>query len=116
MIVKASPPQMTPEQFEELRDAQGLELVDGIVKEKNMGTENGAIHMRIGYHLNAAVLPTNLGFVLDDDGMFRCFPKKPNDVRKPDVSFILRERLKDGLVPRGICTERPHLAVEVVSP
>lgn len=116
MIVKAYPPRMTPEQFEELPDARGLELIDGIVTEKNVGTENGAIHMRIGYHLNAVALPGKLGAVLDDDAMYQCFPSNPKQVRKPDVSFLLQARLPDGRLPRGICKVRPDLAVEVVSP
>jgi Uma2 family endonuclease len=116
MIVKAYPPRMTPEQFEELPDSQGLELLDGIVQEKKMGTENGAIQWRIGYYLGLVVIPARLGEVLDAEAMYQCFPKRPRSVRKPDISFILRERLPGGRVPRGICKVRPDLAVEVVSP
>lgn len=116
MIVKADPPRMTPEQFEELSDAKGLELIDGIVKEKNMGSENGAIQTLISHYLNLVVLPAKLGRVLDTEGMYQCFPKRPKSVRKPDVSFVLQERLPEGRVPRGICRFRPDLAVEVISP
>ena len=116
MIVKAYPPRMTPEQFEELSDTQGLELIDGIVMEKNMGAENGGIQSRINYYLNAVVLPARLGEVLDSETMYRCFPSKTKQVRKPDVSFILLDRLPNGRLPRGICYVRPDLAVEVVSP
>ena len=116
MILKAYPPRMTPEQFEELRDSRGLELIDGIVQEKNMGTENGAIQSRIGYYLSLVVLPARLGEVLGTDGMYQCFPSRPKQIRKPDVSFVLQARLPDGRVPRGICKFRPDLAVEVVSP
>jgi Uma2 family endonuclease len=116
MIVKAYPPRMTPEQFEELPDSQGLELIDGIVQEKKMGTENGAIQWRIGYYLGLVVVPAKLGEVLDSEAMYQCFSKRPKSVRKPDVSFILQERLPGGRVPRGICKVRPDLAVEVVSP
>jgi Uma2 family endonuclease len=116
MIVKAYPPRMTPEQFEELSDAQGLELIDGIVKEKNMGSENGAIQTLISHYLNVVVLPAKLGRVLDAEGMYQCFPRRPKSVRKPDVSFIRQDRLPDGRVPRGICKFGPDLAVEVVSP
>ena len=116
MIVKAYPPCMTPEQFEELPDSQGLELIDGIVQEKKMGTENGAIQSRLHYHLNAIVLPAKLGVVLDAEGMYQCFPKRRKTVRKPDISFILQDRLPGGRVPVGVCKFRPDLAVEVVSP
>jgi Uma2 family endonuclease len=116
MILKAYPPRMTPEQFEEWSDSRGFELIDGIVKEKNMGTENAAIQTRISYYLNLIVIPGKLGEVIDSEAMYHCFPSRPKQVRKPDVSFILRERLPDGLVPRGMCKVRPDLAVEVVSP
>lgn len=116
MIVKAYPPRMTPEQFEELPDSKGLELIEGVVTEKHVGAENAGIQMRIGYHLNAVVLPGKLGEVLDAEAMYQCFPSKADQVRKPDVSFILQSRLPDGLVPRGMCKFRPDLAVEVVSP
>ncbi len=116
MILKAYPPRMTPEQFEELSDSQGLELIDGIVQEKKMGSENGSIQTLISYYLNLVVVPGKLGRVLDSEGMYHCFPSRPKQVRKPDVSFILQARLPDGRVPRGICQVRPDLAVEVVSP
>jgi Uma2 family endonuclease len=116
MIVKAYPPRMTPEQFEELSDAQGLELIDGVVREKHMGSENGAIQTLISHFLNLVVLPAKLGRVLDSEGMYQCFPNHPKRVRKPDISFIRQDRLPDGRVPVGICRFRPDLAVEVVSP
>ena len=116
MNVKAFPPRMTPEQFEELSDDRGLELIDGIVQEKQMGTEAGAVGSRINYYLSAAVFPTRLGEVIASDGRFRCFPSHPNRIRKPDVAFILRERLPDGRVPVGTTHIRPDIAVEVISP
>ncbi|MCI0700012.1 MAG: Uma2 family endonuclease, partial [Planctomycetia bacterium] len=116
MIVKAYPPRMTPEQFEELPDSQGLELIDGIVKEKNMGTENGAIQARIVHHLTLTVYAAKLGEILDTEAMYQCFPTHPKRVRKPDISFIRQDRLPDGRVPVGICRFRPDLAIEVVSP
>jgi Uma2 family endonuclease len=116
MIVKAYPPQMTPEQFEQLRDSRGLELVDGIVKEKNMGTENATIQSLIAYYLNAVVRPAKLGWVLDSEAMYHCFPNNAKQIRQPDVSFILSSRLPPEGIPRGRCTLRPDIAVEVVSP
>ena len=116
MHVLAHPLRLTPEQFEELPDNQGMELIDGIVMEKAMGTECGSINTRIGYYLWSVVLPARLGEVIDGDGMYRCFPSHPNRIRKPDLSFIRRERLPNGRVPVGITLIRPDLAVEVISP
>jgi Uma2 family endonuclease len=109
---------LTPEEFEFLPDSQGqgFELIDGHLQEKKMGTESGSINTRIAHFLWSVVLPAGLGEVIGGDGMYRCFPKYPKRVRKPDVSFIRRDRLPDGIVPRGITNIRPDLAVEVISP
>ena len=116
MNVLAAPLRMTAEEFEKLSDTTGLELLDGRLKGKNIGTESGAISSRMAYFLWSVVLPAELGEVMDGDGTYRCFPNRPNQVRKPDVSFIRKERLPNGEVPRGITNVRPDLAVEVVSP
>jgi Uma2 family endonuclease len=107
---------LTPEEFELLPDSRGLELVDGKLQEKKMGTESGSINGRIAGFLWPVVLSSRLGEIIVGDGMYRCFPSHPKRVRKPDVSFIHRDRLPEGRVPRGITNIRPDLAVEVISP
>lgn len=116
MILTPRTTPMTPEEFEFLPDSRDLELIDGKLREKNMGTESGSINARIAYFLWTVVLPARLGEVIDGNGMYRCFPSHPKRVRKPDLSFIRRDRLTDGLVPKGITKIRPDLAVEVISP
>lgn len=116
MNVLARPPRLTPEQFERLSDHRGLELIDGVVREKEMGTESGSIQARISYYLNQIVLPARLGEVIDSEGMYRCFPSHKERIRKPDVSFIRQDRLPGGRVPIGITDVAPDLAVEVISP
>jgi Uma2 family endonuclease len=116
MIVKADPPRMTPEQFEEWSGSDGFELIDGIVQEKKMCAENAAIQARLTILLGAVIMSAKLGELLDSECMFQCFPSNRKQVRKPDVSFILRDRLPADGIPRGICKTRPDLAVEVVSP
>jgi Uma2 family endonuclease len=107
---------MSPEQFEELADSRGVELIDGVVTEKPVGTESGSVMVRISYYLSAVVIPNRLGEVIGNDGRYRCFPTHPDRVRKPDVSLILRDRLPGGRVPIGTTLVRPDIAVEVVSP
>ena len=116
MILKAYPPRMSPEQFDDLPDSRDFELVDGILTEKQMGTESGSVMSRVNYYLGAVVVPNRLGELIVNDGRFRCFPRHPNSVRKPDVAFILQHRLPDGRVPIGTTDVRPDLVVEVVSP
>ena len=38
---------VTPEEFEALSDTRGIELIDGSLKEKSMGTESGSTNARI---------------------------------------------------------------------
>ncbi|HYH66349.1 MAG TPA: Uma2 family endonuclease, partial [Urbifossiella sp.] len=116
MNMLAQPLRLTAEEFEKIADHKGIELIDGVVKEKGMGTEAGAIGGRVARHLGVAADADDLGEVVINDGMYRCFPNKPNRVRKPDVSFLLRTRLPNGEVPTGITVLRPDIAVEVVSP
>lgn len=106
----------TPEEFEELPETDGFELIDGYLREKKMGFESSTVQARIIHYLFAVALPSRLGEVGESETMYRCFPSHPRRIRKPDVSFILRSRLPNGRVPVGIATIRPDLAVEVVSP
>jgi len=57
-----------------------------------------------------------LGTVWPADNGFQCFADAPDKVRKPDVSFIRRERLDPNAVPEGFITIVPDLVVEVLSP
>jgi Uma2 family endonuclease len=60
--------------------------------------------------------PAGLGWVFPADAGYQCFPDAPNKVRKPDASFIRRERLPEGPHARGFTRIAPDLAVEVLSP
>jgi Uma2 family endonuclease len=56
----------------------------------------------------------NLGEVVPEV-TFKCFPQKPNQVRRPDIAFIAAARLTD--VPdEGHVAIRPDLAIEIISP
>ena len=116
MTATALAARYTPEEFEELPGTDGYELIDGYLREKNMGQESAAINARISHFLGLVVMPARLGELFDSESMYRCFPSHPRQVRKPDVSYIRRDRLPGGRVPVGICEVAPDLAVEVISP
>lgn len=116
MIVKAYPPRMTAEEFERWKDSDGCELIHGVVREKKMGAESSAVQLAIAKRLAVVVEGGNLGALFESECMYQCVPGRPTQVRKPDVSFVLRDRLPDGRVPRGMFRIRPDLAVEVISP
>ena len=106
---------ITAEEFEELPDSKGYELIDGVLVEKKMGALAALVGVYIGELLNAYCRRTGAGWVFSSEGGFRCFPDSPNRVRKPDVSFVSAARLplKD---IKGFPKIAPDLVVEVSSP
>lgn len=99
----------------ELNDRkQGIfELVDGVLVEKGMGFTESVLAAVLIYHLNALVLPRNLGLISAPDGMMRLFPGL---VREPDVAFASWERIPGGRLPsEAIAAFAPDLAVEILS-
>lgn len=109
-------PLITPDEFEQMSGTEGYELVDGELKEKGMGLESSWVQLRIGRLLATWAEAGGHGWVFDSEGGFRCFPHRPNLVRKPDASFVRLGRFKDDQVPGGHGHLVPDLAVEVVSP
>lgn len=107
----------TPEELLLMGDqGKGFELVDGCLVEKNMGGLASSVACEIVYLLVVYGRMAGLGWVLDSEGSYQCFPDDRRKVRKPDVSFICRGRLLDERIPDGHLTIPPDLAVEVVSP
>lgn len=115
MTLLTPPLTLTPEDVERAgrQDAKHYELVDGELKEKSVGTESLFIAGQISQSLNAAYYPDR-GFAVVE-AMVYCF-NRPNHGRKPDVTFLWRNRLPDGRVPVGDITITPDLVVEVLSP
>jgi Uma2 family endonuclease len=106
-----------PEDLLSLPDGgKGYELVDGHLVEKNVGGFASWVASQINYLLVVYGQHAGLGWVLDSEGGYQCFPDAPRKVRKPDVSFIRRGRLPDEVIPEGHLRIAPDLAVEVVSP
>jgi Uma2 family endonuclease len=91
-------------------EARRLELEDGVIVEMASSSPvNTIIAGRIIYHLNAFVIPHDLGYVTVLDGGFRLAPRV---TRQPDVAFIRKSRLP--VIPRHF-EMAPDIAVEVVS-
>jgi len=108
----------TPEDLLALpEDGPTFELVDGQLVERPMSMRSGRISGQIlillGNHCNrhdaGAVYPGG-------EPGYQCFPNQPNKVRKPDVSFVRKDRLAAAEEPDGYSRIPPDLAVEVVSP
>lgn len=106
----------TPQDLLELPDAVSWELVDGQLVERTMSELSSYIGGTIVTRLRNFCDSNNLGWVFPADAGYQCFLDKPNKVRKPDASFVCRERLPDGPQARGFTRISPDLAVEVISP
>jgi Uma2 family endonuclease len=105
---------MTADEFM-LIDNQGFELVDGRPREKNMGMFSSVVAFWISKLLNARFDLVRYGFMVDSEGGYQCWADDPNRVRKPDLSFVRRERLPGGKPPEGWCQVAPDFAIEVLS-
>jgi Uma2 family endonuclease len=95
---------------------EGFELVDGRLVEMPMGAESGLVAGKLYLKLAAHCEAYPVGLALPGDIGFRCFPHRRRLLRKPDGSFIRRDRLVNNRVPSGDISIAPDLAVEAVSP
>jgi Uma2 family endonuclease len=57
-----------------------------------------------------------LGRVFGFKAPYRCFPGRPDTIRRPSLSVVRNGRLPGEVVPKDFLTIAPDLAVEVVSP
>jgi Uma2 family endonuclease len=104
----------TPEDLLRMDDDRSYELLDGQLVEKGMGARASVIGSKLHNLIGQVVWPQRLGFLLDAEGGYELFAGR-NRVRKPDLSFIRRERLPEG-VPGGWVKIAPDFAAEIISP
>lgn len=108
---------LTADDFYAMGDAgSGYELVDGKLEVNPMSAKSS----RVG-----GLLSTRLqnycdrvpGWVFPQETGYRCFADDPNRVRKPDASFIARDRMTvEDYEADGFIRIVPDLVIEVVSP
>jgi Uma2 family endonuclease len=94
---------------------KGYARVNGELWELPVSEKSGWVGAEILYRIRAHLERHPQGRVYLAETGYRCFPTKPRQVRKPDVSFIRAERLSPELSDRDI-TIPPDLVVEVISP
>ena len=110
------PKPITADELFAMGDVGRCELIYGeLVMMSPAGAEHGLVALRIGSFMRQFVDSHGLGVVLAAETGF-IVDRDPDLVRAPDVSFIRKDRLPDGRVPRGYFPGGPDLAVEVVSP
>jgi Uma2 family endonuclease len=109
---------MTIEELEQLPDDEyRCELVRGwLVREPPPGGAHGYIAGEILVALANHVKRVGLGWTFAAATGFILAATKPQTVRAPDASFVVKERLPHGPASKGHVPLAPDLAVEVVSP
>jgi Uma2 family endonuclease len=108
---------ITPDELLAMPDGGHYELIDGELRERNMGALSNLIAAEVIGILRDHCRQHNLGWLFASDQGYRCFPWKPGRIRRADVTFIRKERYPwDRLSKDGFITIAPDLAVEVVSP
>src|SRR6187551_2491614 len=106
----------TPEDLLLMPDGKDFELVDGNLVERPMSALSSWVAGETYGLLREHNRAHDLGTVWPSDNGFRCFPDDPGKVRKPDVSFIGRERYSLDQLSDGFLRIAPDLVVEVISP
>jgi Uma2 family endonuclease len=95
------------------RDKRFVELIDGTLVEKPMGSHETLIAGLLIQALNNYVVPRDLGHVLGESALLRMVVDR---IRMPDVSFISNEDLEDGELPSTpVWRLPPRIAAEVLS-
>jgi Uma2 family endonuclease len=109
--------EITPEELLAMSDGGHFELIDGELTERNASLLSSRVAVRLARRLDVHCEEHDLGWVVDAECGYACFPWKPDRIRRPDVSFIAAGRLPS-LEERseGYVTIPPDLAVDVVSP
>jgi Uma2 family endonuclease len=108
---------VTPEELLAMPDGKHYELVDGVLVERTMSLLAARVESKMIYILEGHCEGPELGWVIGPSGGYRCFSWKPKQVRRPDLSFIARDRLPSPEQwSEGYITIPPDLAVEVTSP
>ena len=106
----------TPEDLLAMPDRKKYELVAATWWSAPMSQLSSWVGGQVYTLLNIFVAEHQSGWVWPADQGYACYPDAPGKVRYPDVSFIRKERLPDGLTSEGYTHIPPDLAVEVVSP
>jgi Uma2 family endonuclease len=109
--------EVTPKELLAMPDGGHYELIDGELRERNKSLLSSRVAVKLARRLDVHCDQHNLGWVVDAECGYACFPWKPGRIRRADVSFIAASRLPSQEErAEGYVTIPPDLAVEVVSP
>jgi Uma2 family endonuclease len=106
---------LTFEEFLARPDHFFFELVDGKMVQTHVSLLSSNLAIELASRLTEFCRRHDLGKVFGPDLYYRCFPNKPKTGRRPDVTFIRKDRLPPDWQQLGYATIAPDLAVEVIS-
>lgn len=105
----------TPEDLLTMPDGKRFELVEGDLVETNASTLSSWVGGRTFRLIANFAEDRGLGTAWPADCGVQCFADDPGRVRRPDVTFIGRDRYPVGKLSVGYLREVPDLVVEVIS-
>ncbi len=97
----------TPEDLLAMPDRKDYELVDGHLVERHMSVLSSWVAGRLLRFVDIFVEENQLGWAWPAGQGYVCFPDSPRKVRFPDVSFVRKDRLPEGLRLRATFTFLP---------
>jgi Uma2 family endonuclease len=106
----------TPEDLLAMPDRKKYELVNGRLVERHVSVLSSWVSGRLFRFIDIFVEDHQLGWAWPAGQGYACFPDSTRKIRMPDVSFLNKSRMPEGLTSDGYISISPDLAVEVVSP
>lgn len=106
----------TEDELRHAAETPGLEFVDGELREKPMSLGSDDVANLVAFHVTAESKRTDAGRVFPQSACYRCYPDDPSKFRRPDVSFVRKDRLPKGYKNLGFMPIPADLVVEVISP
>jgi Uma2 family endonuclease len=105
----------TPADLLAMPDAIRFELVNGELVERNASLLSGKVEILVATRLQNAAESHDAGDVWGASTGCRFYPDDPDKIRKPDATFVRRDRFSSEHYRDGFLTIRPDIVVEVVS-
>ena len=114
---------ISAEEFLRMPNQKGFELIDGEIVachgepgESRVSSLSSWVGGELFAQIHAFCKGKEIGWVFPADSGFQCFPDRPKNVRKPDLSFVKSGDMTWDQITDGWLKVVPNLVVEVVSP
>jgi Uma2 family endonuclease len=107
---------VTPDQLAAMPNRKDFELVDGQLVERHIGNKSNWVTSQLTRLLGNYVDEHRLGWIFTSEAGYRLDPRRPNTLRKPDVSFVRFVRLPNEQPADAYDNLAPDWAIEVLSP